>query len=234
MGRLTGVLLHGAAPALLVLVVHAHAAAQVGGSVALVSDYVYRGVSLSRGAPAPQLTLVYDNPGGWYAAAFASRIRQYDAGSSTRYIGYAGYARRMASGRSWEVGASSSVVPGHAEVNFREVFAGLAADRVSARLTYAPNYLGQGMRALYAELNASHALRDKLNLFLHAGYFGSLSEGWNQPPMRRADARIGLGLGLENWEFQLAWSGAHQRRAASQGYATQSRNRLVLHVMRRF
>lgn len=236
MRGLTRVPLGRAAPVLLALAVCGPAAAQVSGSVALVSDYLYRGVSLSKGESAPQLTLVYDNPDGWYLAAFASRIRQNGSGWSRQFIGYAGYARRLASGRSWEVGASSYAFPDASGQNFRELFAGLASERVGARVSYAPNYLGQGARTVYAELNASHGLRENLNLFVHAGYFGSLKEGWARPPIRRADVRVGLGLGRENWEFQLAWAGAHQRRVAGPDYPAgrSGDDSLVLNIMRRF
>jgi uncharacterized protein (TIGR02001 family) len=219
-----GVHLRSALASVLVLAAHAQATAQVSGSVAIVSDYVYRGISLSEGKAAPQLTLVYDHPDGWYLAGFVSNSRR----SGAQYIGY---AQRLSLGSSWEAGVSNHAA---SDMNFQEVFAGLAGERVSARVSYAPNYLGQGVRTVYGEVNASLRLGDKLNLFGHAGYFASLSDGWGKAPIRRADARIGLGFNLESWEFQLAWAGAHQRRAASAPYAVQGSDSVVLNVMRRF
>ena len=46
--------------------------ARVSGSVAVVSDYLFRGVSLSEGRPAAQLNVNYDDASGWYAGGFAS------------------------------------------------------------------------------------------------------------------------------------------------------------------
>lgn len=216
---------------MLALAVHAPAAAQVSGSVALVSDYLYRGISLSDGKPVPQLALVYDHADGWYLGAFASRLRKiYGTESGSTYISYAGYSRRLASGASWEAGVSNYAFPASSGMNFQEVYAGLATERISGRVSYSPHYLFQGLRTVYGELSASHPLRGNLSLFAHAGYLGSLREGRNQWPVRRTDARIGLGLSVESWEAQLAWADAHQRGP----YQSVSDGSLVLSVKRRF
>lgn len=216
---------------MLALAAHVPAAAQVSGSVALVSDYLYRGVSLSDGKPVPQLTLVYDHMDGWYIGAFASRLRRiYGTESGSTYISYAGYSRRLASGASWEAGVSNYAYPASSGMNFQEVYAGLATERISGRVSYSPHYLFQGLRTVYGELSGSHRLRDNLSLFAHAGYLASLREGWRQQPVRRTDARIGLGISVESWEAQLAWADAHQRGA----YNGVSGDSLVLSIKRRF
>jgi uncharacterized protein (TIGR02001 family) len=219
------------------LALHACAQAQVSGSVALVSDYQYRGVSHTSGAAAPQLTLAYDHPDGWYVAGFASRIRpRYAPSTAAQYIGYAGFARRLASGRSWEAGVASYALPASSELNYREVFGGLASERVSARLSYSPSYLGTGTSTAYAEVNASHPLRENLRLFAHGGYLASLDEAWGTWPVRRADARIGLGLDLREWQVQLSWNHAHRRRGERPDYAAAGSGAkdVVLSIARRF
>lgn len=212
-----------------------HAQAQVSGSAAIVSDYQYRGVTLSKGAPVPQLTLVYDHPDGWYVGGFASRIKlRSNAGNAVEYIGYAGYARRLASGRSWEAGVSSHVYAGASGMNFREGFAGVASDRLSARVSYAPDYLGLGSRTLYVEVNGSHPLREELNLFAHAGFLGSLAG--SAGTIRRSDARIGLATRFNGWECQLAWTASHENGMGRPAYTAQGwdSDKLVLTLMRRF
>src|SRR5690348_2212837 len=49
--------------------------AGVSGSVALTSDYRFRGITLSDGLPALQLDVDWSAPQGWYAGAFASSAR---------------------------------------------------------------------------------------------------------------------------------------------------------------
>ena len=73
--------------------------AQLSGSAALVSEHVYRGVSLSDGGPAPQLNLTYDGADGWYVGAFASRYKlQGDRRSGSSSVAAHWVARRMKSG----------------------------------------------------------------------------------------------------------------------------------------
>ena len=219
---------------LLALAAHACAQAQVSGSVALVSDYQYRGVSLSEGKSVPQLTLVYDDPAGWYVAGFASRMRlHYVPSADLQYVGYAGYSRRLASGLSWEGGVAAYAYPDWASGNYREVFAGLTGERVSGKLSYSPNFLGLNSATLYAEINASYPLRANVSLFGHAGYQASLG---GDASIRRADGRVGLGLHVQAWQFQLAFSGAQQRDAASRTYRTKNElaRSLILNVVRRF
>ena len=226
-----------AAAGLLALAAHAPGAAQVSGSVALVSDYLYRGVTFSQGKPAPQLTLVYDNPDGWYLAGFVSRFQlQYDRASLAQYVAYAGYAQRLASGTTWEAGVASYAMPAASGLNYQEVYAGLASERVSAKLSYCPDYLGLGMRTLYAETAASAPLGETLNLFAHAGYYRSLGDSWGNAPLRRADARAGVGLSVHDWQLQLAWAGVHQWRSDTQPYAARPRrpDSVVLNIARRF
>lgn len=227
----------GRLPLAALLALHACAQAQVSGSVALVSDYQYRGVSLSRGTAAPQLTLAYDHPDGWYVAGFAARIRsRYAPSTQAQYIGYAGFARRLASGRSWEAGVASHATPASPELNYREVFGGLASERVSARLSYSSSYLGTGTSTAYAEINASHPLRENLRLFVHGGYLASLDEARGAWPLRRADARIGLGLDLQSWQIQLSWNHARRWRAERADYAVTGSGAkdVVLGIARRF
>lgn len=226
-----------AAAGLLALAAHVPGAAQVSGSMALVSDYLYRGVTFSQGKPAPQLTLVYDNPDGWYLAGFASRIElQPDRDSLAQYVAYAGYAQRLASGKTWEVGVASYATPAASSMNFYEIYAGLASEHVSAKLSYCPDYLGLGMRTLYAEAAGSAPLGESLNLFAHAGYYRSLGDSWVKEPLWRADARIGVGLAVQDWQVQLAWAGRHQWHSESKPYGVQARrpDSLVLSLARRF
>lgn len=212
-----------------------HVQAQVSGSVAVVSDYQYRGVTFSKGAPVPQFTLVYDNPLGWYVGGFVSPITLRSSGDNAlETIGYAGFARRLTSGLSWEGGVSSHVFTGESSMNFHEAYAGLASERLSARISYAPDYLGMNMRTAYAEVNASHPIGDELNLFGHVGFLGSLAGGTGT--IRRSNARIGLGTRLAGWDLQMAWAASHENGARRSAYAAQGwdTDKLVLTVMRRF
>src|SRR5574338_1631076 len=81
--------------------------AQLSGSLGIVSDYRYRGVSLSDGKPAAQFGVAYDGAGGWYAGAFASTADfGRPARADVQWLPYAGYADSLFPGLAWDVGLS--------------------------------------------------------------------------------------------------------------------------------
>ncbi|SFV00636.1 conserved hypothetical protein [Pseudoduganella namucuonensis] len=213
------------------------AGAQLTGSVGVVSDYLYRGSSLSQGKPAAQLTLAYDSPDGWHAGVFAARVKLAGAArGSMQYIGYAGYARRLASGLSWDAGAAHYAYKPDSTQDYQELHAGLAADRVNARIAYSPDYLGLGIPTAYAEMNGSYPLWRDVSLFAHAGYLASLSASPLFGDMRQMDGRVGLGAELGGFRWQLAWD-ASRGRTSGYGWqkaASGSRGDVVVSVSRPF
>lgn len=208
------------------------------GSVALVSDHIYRGISLSDGGPAPQLNINYDATTGWYVGAFASRFKlQGDTRSGTQYIGYAGYAQRLSSGLTLDTGVSHYGYAPASGLNYSEVYASLAVDNINARISYSPDYLGLNARSAYLELNGSYALGAHFSLYLHAGYLGYLSGVPLYASRHNLDGRVGLGTAWAGWRWQVAWAMAQARRngyASSYGTALNPRGSVVLSVMRPF
>jgi uncharacterized protein (TIGR02001 family) len=167
---------------------------------ALGSEYVARGVSLSRGRPAPQLRVDLD-AGGWYAGALVARVRYDYTAPGPRVLAYGGHAERLPSGLSWEAGALWSSLGGSA-YRYHEVYAGLAGDRLAGRVYYSPSYYGDAA-AVYAELNGSRPLRGGLALVAHAGLLRPLGSAEDEA-RSRIDLRAGLSLDSGNWNVQLA------------------------------
>jgi uncharacterized protein (TIGR02001 family) len=173
--------------------------AQVSGSASLLSDYRFRGVSLSQGRPAVQAEVSYDHLSGWYAGLFGSNM-QFDEHSDreAQAVGYAGYSRRLLDGLSVDAGATYSTFSGGDGYNYGELHVGITAQQFSARLYYAPNYFGEGVRTLYAEANGSARLTDKIRLIGHAGVLQPLSVADGQSSRERAHVDLLAGI-----EFQL-------------------------------
>lgn len=191
-------------------VLAAHTArAQASASVSLTSEFSVRGVSLSDGRAAPQLSVSYDAAQGWYAGAFAApHVRLGERSDVTELIAYGGYAHQLASGLSWEVGASSAAFQNASDYNYREVYAGLASDRISGRLYLAPAYYGYGGRVAYGELNGFYPLPEQIKLIAHLGALHRLR---GQAPGARdhVDLRLAIGYDAGACNVQLAWlSGA--------------------------
>src|SRR5690349_12947644 len=92
--------------ALLLTLSSCAALAQVSGSVALLSDYRFRGVSLSNGKPVAQAGVAYDAPQRWYAGGLVSAVLAGcfpDCGGLQGVV-YAGYAARQSNGLAFDVG----------------------------------------------------------------------------------------------------------------------------------
>lgn len=191
------------AVALAVLLCATQAHAQFASSIALLSDYRYRGVSLSDGQAAAQLSLSYDAPSsGGYAGAMASNVR-LSREDAVQGMVYAGIARRFAHDWSWDVGVEYTQYTGHYSYRYAEVYAGVTYRHIGARLYYANDYFGLGRPALYAELNASQNLGERWYIFGHAGV---LQSNGAYEDRRRNDYRAGFGLTLASFDFQLGWT----------------------------
>jgi uncharacterized protein (TIGR02001 family) len=185
------------------------AQAQIGASVALSSDYSARGISLSRGHPSFQLRIDYDAAHGWYGGAFATPEASPDGAGDGQLIGYAGYARRLPSGMSWEVGATKVAFLHDAEYNYHELYAGVSLDRVAARLSLSPAYYG-GRRTAYAEANGFYPLREHLRLTGHVGVLYGLG-GEGDRFHDRVDVRLALAADIGNCNLELAWVASQPR-----------------------
>lgn len=189
--------------------------AQTSGSIALVSDYRFRGVSLSDGHPALQATLQYDSAGDWYAGAFASRVSLEDNDARIQLMGYGGYSYRLSSAWSWEAGAAASVFPGAGGYNYADAFLGLAVGNFSGRLHASPNYFGQGPTAYYLEVDGSCPLLTGLRLFGHAGWQHVAGSGGDDniaARRNRWDARAGIAASAGRWNYQLAFAAVQDYR----------------------
>jgi uncharacterized protein (TIGR02001 family) len=172
----------------------------LGVTAAVVSDHVVRGMSLSRGLPAPQLRLDLD-AGGWYAGALVACVRYGDTDPRARVLAYGGYAHRLPSGLSWEAGGLRSMLAGSA-YRYHELYAGLAGDRLAGRVYFSPSYYGDAP-TVYAELNGNAPLRGGLALVAHLGLLRPLGSAEDEA-RRRIDLRVGLSLDSGNWNVQLA------------------------------
>lgn len=223
------------APALAFLAA-ADACAQASGSVSLVSDYYYRGVGYSKGEPVAQFNLSFDTRSGFYAGSFASLLKMSGTPRGVYAIGYAGYARRMTSGTSWEVGGSNHTFSSMSSLNYREVYAGLGGERLSGRVSYSPAYLGTAMRTVYGELNGGVALDDNVGLFARVGYLRPVSAIPRYTSGARVDGRIGVAVSIEAWKMQAAWDALHAGKGEYARYSGSigSRSGLVLTVGRAF
>lgn len=215
----------------------APALAQLSGSVSLLSDYRYRGISLSNDRPAAQVGVAYDHDTGIYGGGFATNA--YVGRDTLQTIAYAGFARRLRPDLSWDCGASWFSYSGSSEYNYYEAFCGIATHRLNAKVYYSPDYIGLNARSWYGEIDATLPLRDRLNLFAHAGLLdvaeaaGDAYGAGYRSRSRRIDLRTGADLDLEIFRVQLAWVGIVRESGMPISYGRR-RNTVVLSLAKQF
>ena len=197
------------AGALLLVLCSAAAQAQVSGSVALESDYRYRGYSLSDGRPVAKLLLQYDAANGAYGGVQLRRARAAPGQEgSIDLLAYAGYARRLEGGVALDAGVAAYTYSATPRNDYRELQLGLSTERYGLRASYSPNLLGFGVRSLYLQAESSYALADGWSVFGHVGHMQALGSTTLYGHAGVTDLRLGVGTGLGEWNLQLALDAA--------------------------
>lgn len=226
-----------AAAGLLALLLAGSAAAQLAATATIVSDYRYRGVTLSDRKPALQGSVTWDAPGGAYAGVFASRVRlAAPAGANAQIVAFAGYAARLDPDASVEAGGDYAAFTADADDNYGEMFVGATYAGISGRLSYSPRYFGQSAGGTYAELEVSPSLAERVRLVAHAGVLRTRYESYYglSSAQNVFDGRVGVVVDFEWFRAQLAWVGVSNHNAGRALTGTTSPNTVVLTLTRAF
>lgn len=142
-------------------------AQSVSANVALTTDYVFRGVSLSGEDPAVQGGFDFET-GNFYAGVWGSSLGP--TGVSMELDLYAGFTPKLGP-VALDLGVVGYFYPGAddnaAEFDFFELGAGGTLDvtpqlTLGARLDYAPENFGETGQALWYEVNGAYAFTDAL------------------------------------------------------------------------
>lgn len=169
----------GLGAAVLVAAVFAAPAAQAldfSGSAALTSDYVFRGISQTQGAAAPQLGARLALDSGVYGALWGSRVGYGDVvGSDAEVDLIAGWNRTLAGRWNLDVNLTRFTYPGtRAPLNpyYSEVITTLTLDqRWWLLLGWSENVLATGERGIYTEAGAKFPLGDQFRFETVAAYY---------------------------------------------------------------
>jgi uncharacterized protein (TIGR02001 family) len=178
---------------------------QISGSLALESDYRYRGVSYSKQRPDLRLTLAYDHASGAYLGASATRVQFPYGEPGPALQAYAGYARELGGAWRWEVGATGTHYSKDSDYDYAEAFVGILGDHGSLRLYMTPDYYGIGAHTAYLEISWGWPLATDLRLFAIGGALHRSGTAGVH-----LDARIGAAWQTGDIEWQLAWLAAER------------------------
>ena len=173
-------------------------AADLSGEAGIVSDYRYRGVSLSDGNPALQASLTLEHGSGLYVTLWGSTLERIGRPSNSEVDVTAGYERAVSKWVSFNLSATRYSYPSAGGGNYSEATAAvtLARGPASAILgfSYAPRQRGlrdeRGRQRdnSYASLQSAYEVRGapltlKAGLGYERGAFDEVERGgkwdWN-------------------------------------------------------
>ena len=179
--------------------------AQTGGSIAWVSDYRHRGVSLSDEQPTLRLSVAHDTPSGWYAGASLAGVALDPPRRQLQLLGYLGHAGRLSDRLGWEAGAVAVHFGADSQFDYQEGFIGVQGDRWSMRLHYAPSYFGSGTRTVYGEFNVGLPLSRFTRAAAHTGMLMRVGGAPVDDDRLHLDASLGLAIAHGAWDVQVDW-----------------------------
>lgn len=148
------------------------------GDVKLMSDYVYRGYSKSRGNPVAQAHIDYSHSSGWFAGMDLSQVRFDDQLNQDRaeleIKPYLGWSQPISTDWRVELMTSGYIFDNklfNERAEYAEVFGTMHyQDWLSLLVSLAPNAYQREVNVANYELNVRHDLLDNLQLSAGLGY----------------------------------------------------------------
>jgi uncharacterized protein (TIGR02001 family) len=199
------------------VIASAQAHAQFSSTITAVSDYEFRGVSLTGEDPALQASLDYSFANGLSIGTWGSNLDygdDYDGNFELDF--YASFGRELSDTVSWSAGLTAYTYPGSSvraatptrdarlEIEpYVEGYVDITSGSFHAAQWYTHDYSGLGVGALYTEVNYSHELSRGLSLDAHLGYsWGDYFEDESMGGGELAD--YSLGISFTSGHFTLA------------------------------
>ncbi|HEX5182651.1 MAG TPA: TorF family putative porin [Allosphingosinicella sp.] len=191
------------------------ARAQLALSGTVASNDVFRGDSTSGDRPVATFTIAYDDFRGPYAGLSLTAVATGQGIEPLQSIQYAGYAHRLKSGVSLDIGVShwdsSHYHSGPYGRDFTEAYVGIVGRRLSSHIFLSPDYEGRG-GSVYAEVDGLLLDRGNWSLTGHAGALAAPSETIAPRRNFEADGRLAVTRRFGRNALSLAFAGATPSR----------------------
>lgn len=198
----------GAIIAVIVLLMPASAYAGVSGSIDLVSDYRFRGVSLSGRGPAVQAT-VHANKGAFFVEGFVTTLGRGDSDATVETDLSLGGQHKLGKGTA-TLSATWYLYPGDHHAGVYEIIGRydlpVGRSTVSATAGYAPGQHGlQGGDNLYLGLSATVPVGRPQIIASIGRERGALSPG------TKIDWQLGAQIDLHGFDASLSYVDSNRR-----------------------
>jgi uncharacterized protein (TIGR02001 family) len=196
----------------------ARAEGSVGGHLDVTTDYVFRGVSQTRGKPAAQADLHYQTSAGWFAGAWGSTVDlNRGPGATMELNAYAGRAWPIGGPWNARITAVQYYYPNDTtflRYDYFELVASLAyEDRLALTMSWSPNtsrYSSYGIsrdqRTFTYEMVGQWPLREPLSATGSVGYY-DLSQLFGSGYFYGS---VGLGGSFNRFRVDVAYFATNQ------------------------
>jgi uncharacterized protein (TIGR02001 family) len=173
-------------------------------SVALTTDYTFRGISQTDRSPAIQGSLGLKHKSGFYAGVWGSNLNFKDNNEATVELDFSAGIAGKYGALDWDLGTIYYAYPGAAsslDYDYWEAGPKLGYDlgfaSTSFGVYFSPDFFGSTGFASYPYLDVSVPLVSKLALGLHVGH-QSIDQGTDY-----TDWKVGLSTELVGLGFEL-------------------------------
>jgi uncharacterized protein (TIGR02001 family) len=189
-----------------VLLAGVASAGELSATVTATSDYDFRGVTQTAGDPALQASIDWAADSGLYVGAWASNV---DFGNccdeNVELDLYAGFAGGDEEGLTYDVGGLWYAYPGAKDLDYPEVYAGVAYGMFDAKLWYSWDFFALSESAFYIEGNVNVPLPQDFGLALHVGHSGGNAFDRIEDFEAYTDYSIGVTKSVGHFDLELKW-----------------------------
>ncbi len=179
-------------------------------SVALSTDYVWRGYSQTDNKPAISGSFDYGHSSGFYAGIWASNVDFGDAAphTSIEVDYYAGYAGAFGdSGVSFDLGILRYDYPGEDGLDWNELYGSLSYSYFTLGVAHSGDVYGLSETGTYYNLGFDYSLPMDIGLSAAVGYYDYDDDVFGSGnPDSAVDYRIGLAKDFAGFGFDLSYT----------------------------
>ncbi len=172
-------------------------------SVALSSDYVWRGYSQTDEDWAISGSFDYAHASGFYAGTWASNVDFGDDTSAEIDI-YAGFGGETAGGLGWDFGVLRYIYPGE-NYDWNEVYASLSYSFFSIGVAHSGNVYDSSESGTYYSAGFDYDLPAGIALSAGIGYYDYDDDVFGATEDSAVDYRIGLSKEMAGFGFDVSY-----------------------------
>lgn len=230
--------------------VDAFALENFGGSVAIATEYVFRGISQTSEDPAVQGSFDYGHPSGFYLGIWGSNVDEGISAGNIELDYYAGFTREFFERFSFDIGVIYYHYPSGGsdpELDFIEGYLGLCytfsglplQPAIGLKYYFSPDFFGEDGDGHYINGTLSFSLPLGLLLAFEAGYQdveGDETTGSGQGEdgddgYDYANWRIGLSKEVKGFKLELSYHDTNEEKFLGEDIAD---DRIVFILSRSF